>query len=219
MVEYALILGLSAILVIIIVALLGTQLASVYCSVVGFFGVSSPSCGENNTFLLQDSFDNLNGWSFTVGNGFRLQNGQLVATVGGEQRGFTGDANWTDYTVEVQNANLQQGNGYGVYFRTTDEPTVNGYVFQYDPGYGKYVIRRVVNGNEMPPIAVSATAPSQWTNVSRSVQIDVRGSTFTARVDGVTVLQARDSQFASGRVGIRTWDDTRASFDNLTVSQ
>ncbi|MEO8396831.1 MAG: family 16 glycoside hydrolase, partial [Chloroflexota bacterium] len=205
----------------IVLALLGTQLASVYCSVVGFFRGGSSPCGGSSTILLQESFDNLSGWNFTAGKGWKLLNGQLtVTTPDGEQRGFTGQTSWTDYTVKVQQANLQQGNGYGIYFRTSDQPTVNGYVFQYDPGYAKFLIRKVVDGNESPPIATAPIpAQFQWTNVTRLVQIDVRGSTFTASIDGTTVLQAQDTQFTSGRVGLRAWDDTHASFDNLTVSK
>ena len=218
-VEYALIVGLLALLVIVMLALLGVQLASVYCSIVGAF-TSSAECSEGSTILLQNSFDTLDGWNFTTGNGWRLQNGQLAVTEGGEQRGFTGDPNWTDYSVEVEQANLQQGNGYGVYFRISNEPAINGYVFQYDPGYGAYLIRKVVNGNKSPPIAVAhAPAQFEWTNVARKIKVDVRGDTFTASIDGNTILQAQDRQFTSGRVGLRSWDSSRATFDNLAVSQ
>ena len=227
-VEYAIIVGLVAVLVIIVLALLGVQLGSVYCSVVGVFTDSSAQCGDDSSLvLLQDPFNTLDGWNFTAGNGWELQDGQLAVTQGGEQRGFTGDANWTDYSVQVEQANLQQGNGYGVYFRISNEPAINGYVFQYDPGYrggaypnGAYLIRKVVNGNETPPIAVAA-APDhfEWTNVTRAIKVDVRGSSFTASIDGTTVLQAEDTQFTAGRVGLRSWDSSRATFDNLVVSQ
>lgn len=227
-VEYAVIIALIAVLVILVLALLGVQLSSVYCTVVGVFTSDAPQCGgAGDTTLLRDPFDSLDGWNFTSGTGFQLQDGQLAVTEGGEQRGFTGDTNWTDYSVQVEQANLQQGNGYGVYFRVSNEPAINGYVFQYDPGYrggaypnGAYLIRKVVNGNETAPIAVTA-APDQyqWTNVTRTVKVDARGSSLTVSIDGATVLQTEDSQFASGRVGLRSWDSSRATFDNLVVSQ
>ena len=227
-VEYAIIIALIAVLVIVVLALLGVQLGSVYCSVVDIFIDAPAQCGgDSSTVLLQDPFDTLDDWNFTAGNGWELLDGQLAVTQGGEQRGFTGDANWTDYSVQVEQANLKQGNGYGVYFRISNEPAINGYVFQYDPGYhggaypnGAYLIRKVVNGNETPPIAVAA-APDrfEWTNVTRTIKVDVRGSSFTTSIDGTTVLQAEDTQFAAGRVGLRSWDSSRATFDDLVVSQ
>ena len=216
--EYAIIIGLTAILIIVVLAVLGVSLSAVYCSILGVFGSKSPQCDSG--VLLSDGFDSLAGWTFTQGSGWSNQGGKLVVEQGGEHRGFTGNSSWTDYTVRVQQSTLGEGNGYGVYFRISNEPAINGYVFQYDPGYGAFLIRKVINGNETPPIGVSVAPPNfQWTNTTRAISIDVRGNNFTASVDNQVVVRATDSQFPNGRVGLRTWDSSRATFDNLTVSK
>jgi hypothetical protein len=146
---------------------------------------------------------------------------------GGEHRGFTGEDNWDDYTVNISTANLDHGSGYGVYFRASNEPDIDGYVFQYDPGYrgghypnGAFLIRKVVDGDETNPIAVNpAPADYEWYDVDRQVSVKVQGDTFTALIDGEEVVQGTDSQFATGRVGLRTWDGSLGCFDDLTVSQ
>jgi Flp pilus assembly pilin Flp len=224
-VEYAVIIALRAILVVIVLTLLGVNLTSVYCGVVAVFGDTPPRCETG--LLLTDNFDDLDGWSFVQGNGWENQDGQLCVTQGGEHRGFTGDETWADYAVTVDQSELAQGDGYGVYFRASNEPNINAYVFQYDPGYrggpypnGAFLIRTVVNGGERSPIAVAA-APTdfEWNNVRRSIRIDVQGNTYTVFIDGTQVLQAQDDTYSEGRVGLRTWDGSRACFDDLSVQR
>lgn len=79
----------------------------------------------------------------------------------GEHRAFIGDPAWTDFTVETK-ATLNQGNGYGVHFRSsapkgdlpTRNATTNSLVFHYDPGLGgRFVFRRVTAGSESAPFA------------------------------------------------------------------
>ena len=220
LIEYALILALVAVLAIIILTILGVSVSDVYCSIVGIFGGDPAGCQVS--LLWSDLFDDLDDWNFTRGNGWELDEGQLCNTQGGEHRGFTGEENWDDYTINVGEAELDQGNGYGVYFRASDEPNVDSYVFQYDPGYGSgaFLIRKVRNGNETPPIGIVYAPPGyDWNDQSREVEVDVRGDTFTVSLDGEEVLEVQDDEFPNGKVGLRTWDGTRACFDNLTVTE
>jgi pectate lyase len=55
--------------------------------------------------------------------------------------------------------------------------------------------------------------PSLWYNVS----VSLPGGSITAYVNGVAVLQASDSTFTSGAVGIEANDPV--SFDNVVVTQ
>jgi Flp pilus assembly pilin Flp len=95
---------------------------------------------------------------------------------------------------------------------------MNGYVFQYDPGYspGSFIIRKWVNGRELSvPIAVAKASGYDWYNTPRDIQVVVKGDTFTAYVDGTPVLTATDSTYTSGGTGIRTWDSTQVCFDQF----
>ncbi|MCE7883853.1 MAG: prepilin-type N-terminal cleavage/methylation domain-containing protein [Actinobacteria bacterium ATB1] len=172
-------------------------------------------------------------WTMAVGKGFEMGDGWLeMGKGGGEHRAFIGDPAWTDYTVETK-ATLHQGNGYGVYFRSsapkgglpTGNATTNSLVFQYDPGLGgRFVFRRVTAGSESAPFAsvdVKNTALGgpgwTWHGQERTVSVVVQGTEYTAYVDGVKVLTGTDKTFKSGGVGLRTWDGTQATFTEFTV--
>jgi fructan beta-fructosidase len=50
------------------------------------------------------------------------------------------------------------------------------------------------------------------------VQVVVQGDTYIAYVDGVKVLEARDSTYLEGGMGLRTWDNSTISVDQVTVN-
>ncbi|MDY7039304.1 MAG: family 16 glycoside hydrolase [Chloroflexota bacterium] len=159
-------------------------------------------------------------WQVTDGRKWRVEGNSYCAGPGGEHRSFYGAENWTDYEITFK-AMLDQGNGYGVYFRATHYEKANAYVFQYDPGYGTgaFLYRQIVNGREKSPFA-RALAPDdyQWHEVEREVRLRVEGNTFTAYVDGEVVLHARHSEYTHGGVGLRTWDGSDACFQDFQVN-
>lgn len=218
-VEYALILSLVVVIVVVALSMLGVTIGDLYCGTLGIFGVEPQDCHGGQ--ILWEDFEDLTDWNFTDGDTWDNSSGQLCTDGGGEHRGFTGDEEMQDYVVTVHTANLTYGNGYGVYFRASNEPNINAYVFQYDPGYGggEFLFRRVTNGSESPPIARAAAPGFQWANVTREVRVEVEGDTFTAFVDGVQVLAASDSTYTSGRAGLRTWDSTDVCFDDFEISE
>ncbi len=184
--------------------------------------------------LFEDDFVGRSGeWNETVGQFFNM--GRNNYNLGhqsqnaGEHRTFAGNTSWQDYTIETT-ARLVRGQGYGIYFRTTNEPNINSYVFQYDPGYdtgrqGSFIMRKVVNGGEQSPFArtgrvdtVFAGPSSWWFEKERNIKIEVKGNTFTAYVDDVKVVEGSDSQFTNGRVGYRIWGSTQAYFSDIKVS-
>lgn len=173
------------------------------------------------------------GWKKPMGQYWYLQDGWLCAgrTDGGnsgEHRAFTGQSTWTDYTVTVR-AILHEprdryaSQGFGIYFRVTldasGRPT--GYVFQYDPAWhrGSFLYRKVVNGSEREPFAWTvAPRDYAWYEVEREIRVVVQGDTFTTYIDGVQVLQASDSEFSAGQIGLRLWGRSNACFDNVRVT-
>jgi len=159
------------------------------------------------------------GWQETPGSRWHCDEGMYCAGRWGEHRTFYGSDDWTNYVVTVQ-ATLRYGKGFGIYFRATDIDRLNAYVFQYDPGYGggHFLFRKVVNGREQPPFALAkAPADYQWHGVPRRVEVRVEGDSFTAIVDGGPVLQARDSTYPRGRIGLRVWSGSEACFDWVRV--
>lgn len=209
LVEYSLIAALIVAITVLSLRVAGTSVEQVFCRIVGVFGVD---CGD----FFSDNFDDLDAWQHVSGT-WSNRDGELC---GGPREGriftpITAD----DYTIDFDTARLSQGDGYGVFFRAENVQRVNGYSFQYDPGLNGFAFRKWVNGNEIAqPIARVAMPNYRWYDDNRQIQIVVRGDTFTALLDGQPVLSATDSTYATGgAIGLRTWDNTQACFDNLRV--
>jgi len=160
-------------------------------------------------------------WYEAEGKKWDINDGEYCADSGGEHRSFTGDETWTDYVIDLQ-ARLGKGDGFGVYFRATEPDAVNGYCFQYDPGYGKgaFLFRQVVNGRERSPSIVEwAPTDYDWHGPARHIRVQVVGNTYTAFVDGVQVAQLVDDSYTRGAVGLRAWDDSDVCFDDVAVTR
>lgn len=219
LVEYAIILVLAVVAVLVILQVLGVSVRDVFCTVTG--GLGGGACKAQT--VCSDSFSSLGSWS-GGGTGWSVNNGMLCNTTNNEQRLYNncsqGAAMPKNYSVKVDIAQLLSGNGYGIMVRQTSTNPTTGYAFQYDPGLSGFVIRKWVNGMEVNPALAYAPANNyNWFNTSRSVRVDVQGSSIKAYVDGVLVLSAVDSTYTTGGVGLRTWDSTRACFDNFSITE
>jgi Flp pilus assembly pilin Flp len=174
----------------------------------------------NPDFGVVHTFNDSSSWEINS-NDFSVNNGVITNNRTGISNAFVKGYNGTDYSVDIETAHLQTGNGYGIWFRadSDDISKVNGYTFQFDPGFegGEFIIRKWVNGREEAPLARVAAEGYNW-NDPHNVKLNVVGDTFTALIDGETVLTGQDSTYASGGTGIRTWDGTQATFENFTVS-
>jgi Flp pilus assembly pilin Flp len=169
-------------------------------------------------YLWSDELNNLDHWSPVRGT-WEASNGVLRNTSSGEGRIFTpysGD----DFMVDIDIAHLIQGNGYGVWLRANevDGNNINGYTFQYDPGYGggEFIMRKWVNGSERAPFARVSAEGYDWYDPHK-VQVIANGDTFTVMIDGQQVLTAQDSTYTSGQVGLRTWSTTRTEFHGFSI--
>lgn len=218
-VEYAIIMVLVAINIILILQITGVNIKSLYCSIVNKLGGSS-TC---ETYC-KDSFASLSNWSQLGNSGWEAQNGMMCNTKANEQRAYstcsTEQKVPDDYVIDFESVVLTKGNGYGVFYRMQSKDPTTGYVFQYDPGVNGFVVRKWVNGWEVNPAVKYISAPgTDWFNVSRKVKLVVKGSTMNAYIDGKLVLTANDSTYLNGGgVGLRTWDSTTACFGNFSVS-
>ncbi|MCX7839401.1 MAG: DUF1080 domain-containing protein [Anaerolineae bacterium] len=208
-VEYVLIIAIFILSVILALSLFGVDVQGMYCQIVRNIGWEQ-GCGS----YFSDDFNNLSQWQIISGS-WQTKDGSLLGGPG-EGRIFH-NLSQSDYVITVNGAVLNQGNGYGIWFRATNFSKVNGYTFQYDPGYGAFIMRKWVNGSELTPFAVARAPGYNWYNTPRQVQIVVKGNTFTAYIDGKQVLQGTDSTYTSGGVGFRTWSTTTARFDKISV--
>lgn len=222
LVEYALILVLIALALLGALRLSGTTLAQVYCNIAAKIG-NSQAC--QRAYCASD-FSSRDGWQTDTGqnlsSNWKFENG-LMCNKG---TGFIYNTcsmqmSARDYTIHLDGATLNKGDGYGIAFRSTlgKGGKLNGYTFQYDPGYKAFIFRKWVNGKEInPPFAVAPAKNYDWYGEPHDIAIQIQGNTFTAVIDGQPVLTASDSTYTTGGAGLRTWDATQACMDGFRVT-
>lgn len=221
-IEVALLLVMVVVVALVILPIVGVQLDVILCRIVGVLGVNlGEGCTLGSRVVFNDEFAKNTGlWDYLAGM-FQLCDGRLCNATSAEHRAMAKGTQGTDYTVSVD-AQLDKGNGYGIFFRASEGKNFNGYSFQYDPGYGggQFIMRKWVNGTEIWPPFAAATPPSnyQWRGTERHVDVLVKGDTFTAKVDGQVVLVGKDASYANGQAGLRVWTGGQASFDNFKVT-
>ena len=219
LVEYGLLLALLAIGTVLIMSLNGTSVSDLYCRAAN--GISGGKACNGRQKYCEDTFDkDLSQWQTSTN--MSLTNGQMCFSNGLQVLNKCSlKLPQSDYDINLNDVTLKQGNGYGVYFRTTtDASGLDGYAFQYDPGVGnKLLIRRWANGAEiMSPIAMVPIDATIY-NVPHNFKISVKGDTFTVFMDGKQVLSAKDSTYPTGGTGLRSWDSTSACLNDFSISQ
>jgi len=203
LIEYGLIIGLVATASILALSATGISLESVYCSAIE--GLGGEGCG-----FTPENW-NIERGDWTIDD--------QICGGGGEGRifadGFSGD----DYVLNIESSQLFKGNGYGVYFRASEPNLVDGYTFQYDKGYQALIFRKWVGGHELsPPFAVERMpADYDWYSKDHQIQLSVVGNTYTVNIDGQEMMTATDDTYTEGGIGLRTWDDTEACFEGITI--
>ncbi len=189
----------------------------VVCSLHG--PATAPEAPAPAGALFASGFDAMDGLTPLQGK-WEVAGDTLVNKGGGEHRLVMGDTAWTDYETTLR-ATLNQGKGYGIYYRADEDKDISGYVFQYDPGYGKgeFLVRKVISGRESTPIQRIAIPDGYPVyGQAHDIAVSVSGDRHVIRIDGETVMDFQDDSFMSGAVGLRTWGSTNAAFDNISVT-
>ncbi len=221
LVEYALLIALIVIGTVLVLQLTGVRLSDVYCRAASAF-TGDDVCGGVE-YACEDNFNaGLDDWIKSQGTWSSRDERVCVSGGGIMFNKCSTDLNPRDYTIYVSGAHLTKGNGYGVFFRTTltNDGRFNGYTFQYDPGYGggAFILRKWVNGRELPPFAVAPAKGYDWYSTPRNVKVVVQGSQFTVYVDDKLVLKGQDSSYTQGGTGLRSWDASQVCVDNFRIS-
>ncbi len=219
LVEYVLIAALIIASVLVALELTGYTLRDAYCRAAQGLG-SKKACAEEEIYC-EDDFASSDNWTSQYGN-WKNKDGQLCTSKGAKSYNNCSQSmkNNKDYSIKLDGAQLDKGNGYGVFFRGTDMGSrTDGYIVQYDPGWrgGSIIMRKWVNGRELPPFAIKRMPGYDWHGEPHDLQLDVDGNTFTLSLDGEEVLVGQDDTYTEGGVGLRSWDSTKVCFDNITI--
>lgn len=174
----------------------------------------------NDTMLFKSSFDNSDNLKLLMGN-WTIVNGVLTTTKAGESRAIFSGTSGTDYDIKMNAVYLSGNGGYGTYYRATENAAISGYCFQFDPGAGnRFLIRKVVDGKEGAAFistTMSTVSAGFDPKAPHDIEISVVGDQHVIKVDGVTVMNFKDSTFTEGSVGVRTWSDAKVSIGDVSV--
>lgn len=221
LIEYALILALIAVGSLIALEVTGYSVRDVYCKVAEGFGAEDACAGEQ--VYCEDEFDNLDNWVAQYGS-WTNEDGKMCTSAGAKNYSACSESmsNMFDYTINVSGAELSNGNGYGIFFRGTDMgSSTDGYIVQYDPGWGggAIIMRKWINGRETSPFATKRLPGYDWYSEPHDLKIDVRGDTFTVYLNGEEVLVGQDDTYSEGGIGTRSWDGSSVCFDGIKVGE
>lgn len=221
LIEYLLLIVLVIMGITVALELTGYSVRDVYCNVAENLGAENV-CAEEQIYC-QDDFSTMEGWESRYGK-WTNPDGKICTSRGARNYNTCSESmqNNSDYTIKLGGAELTQGNGYGVFFRGTEmDGRTDGYIVQYDPGWGggAIIMRKWVNGRELPPFAVKRLPGFDWYGGAHDIQLDVQGNTFTLSIDGEEVLVGQDDTYSEGGVGFRSWDNTKVCFDDISIGE
>lgn len=163
---------------------------------------SIPTPTPTPTLPFNDNFANLNAWTIVDGT-WTPTSGGVQGSSSAEALMYAGPSSWTDYQITTP-VTISAGGEASIVFRFSDS---NDFYWAGIGDWGhQYSISKVVGGT-YSEIKGSGTASSNGAG-TYSLQVVAQGSTITLNVNNVLVLTTTDSTFASGAIGLRTYDST-----------
>jgi len=225
LVEYALLLLLLGSAAILGLSVSGVSLSQLYTDLKnGFdFGSENPSSSScaalaqagDDWQVLKDGF-----WKGGITGAY-----DVCPLCGGLLPGYSG----SDYSIDLSGVGVTNTrptwNGYGVAFRSSyDKSGLDGYMFEVEQVNKNQPVKiyfsKWVNGKQIQPSLSVTELPSNfdWTNPP-DFQIQAKGDSFTAYLDGKQMLTAKDSTYLNGGVGVISNQGTELTFEDLTVNQ
>jgi endoglucanase len=181
---------------------------------------TGPEVTDGSILFFDDFSDgNADGWTTTSG---------AWSVIGGEYSGqasssnsysIAGDSGWTDYTLEAKVKVTNNSNGNkdaGLVFRYTD--TDNHYILYLknnDRAGRKMELVKVVNGVKT---ILDYANPSVLPDTFHTYKIIANGDSIEVYQDNILILSATDSAHSSGKIGARVYANTKAIFDDITVT-
>ena len=168
--------------------------------------------------LFSDTFEdgNSNGWSKSGGTWSVVTDGSLVYRQSGtssDARTLAGSTAWTDYAMQarIKPTGYNGANRHaGLIVRAQSSSSYYALVVT---STGAVQLLKRASGAPVVLATSGATVPvGSWA----TLRLDATGSTLTGYVNGALAVQATESSFAAGRIGLAT-SYASASFDDVEV--
>lgn len=229
-VEYAVILGLIALVVILALGAMGISVGDVYAAIVKALG-GEVDC---KTYYHSD-FSTAPSWT-EIKNSFwgkfghwQVKDGKLVSPRSGAilLHEYTG----SDYNISLSGIKLANQssawNGYGVMFRSSLDAKgrLNGYMFEFERRTPQEPVTACfsywVGGMQVvmtPPGKMIIPAKSGWDNPA-NLSVSVQGNTFVASMNGKKIMEATDPKnlYTEGAVGVASNAGSSIVLDDVAV--
>ncbi len=226
MVEYALLIGLLSLVVVLGLTASGQSISGVFARIFDSPATDAEQAEANPCRTIAQSDAD---WvaitdKFWKG-GIEAQNGRynVCPLCGGLLPAFSGN----DYQIDLSGIRVTNTkstwNGYGVTFRSTLGPKgLDGYMFEIERTNKntptKIYFSKWIEGKQIKPAIRELQLPAgiDWNNPP-AMSVGVQGNNFTAYMNGNPVLEASDSTYTQGGAGVFANAGTQVSFDNFRV--
>jgi hypothetical protein len=157
----------------------------------------------------------LNGWHPENQAAWKINNGMITGS--GDNGWLRSDKTYADFALRLEFRNSPKGNS-GVFLRASKESKsgepqnpASGYelqIYNEDPKWATGSIEDVI-----PRLVPVNPAPGAW----HTYEIEVSGDHLTASLDGVKVLDGRDTELKSGYIGLQHHKDSKIEFRNVMI--
>lgn len=228
--EYAVILGLIALVVVLALGAMGISVGDVYAAIVNALG-GEVDCKTyyHSDFGTPPSWTEIKNSFWGKHGHWQVKDGKLVSPRSGAM--LLNDYSGSDYNISLSGISLTNlssaWNGYGVMFRSSLDAKnrLNGYMFEFERSNPKQPITMYfsywVGGNQVvltPPGKLTIPANSGWDNPA-NLTISVQGNTFVASLNGKKVMEATDPKnlYTEGAVGLASNTGSSIVVDDVAV--
>lgn len=166
---------------------------------------------ENGTLLVDESFDSQLFPGTQYGGIWSLEDGKAQAVTEGDGW-YLSNNQFSDFALSAD-LTLKDGNAVGLTFRNTDNPSGNGYDLIIDAVDGKMKLcrRPYEAGWEIGSYTFSVEK-----NKPYHVDVIAEGDHFKVYLDGFLAIDATDSRYTSGRIGL-FGNKSTAQMDNVKI--
>lgn len=182
---------------------------------------AGPTVGDGPQTLFSDDFSDgvADGWVSTSGI-WTVANGEYSGQASsGASYSVAGEASWTDYTLQAKvnvTNNINGNKDAGLVFRYADpDNTYVLYLKNNDRTGRKMELVKVVGGVKT---VLDFSNPSIAPDTFYTYKIIASGDHIEVYKDGVLELSATDSSHAGGKIGARTYANTKAIYDDILVT-
>lgn len=179
-----------------------------------------PAGAGAQTVLFSDDFEdgNSTGWTTSGGSWAVAIDGSRVfrqSGTSGDARARAGSTAWTSYAVQARVKALAF-NGSGRFVALLARVQSNtSYYYLTLRNNNQLEIKKLVSGSST---TLAARAFTVTIGTWYTLRLEATGSTLRGYVDGALQLTATDGQFASGQVGLATFNASGA-FDDVLVTE